>query len=98
MTKLVGYCLNPDHPRGRHKARVFAHVLGLSAHDAEVLRDALLRAAQQEEAVAAEADSFGQRYDVDFIMQGLNGSALVRSCWIVRADEDIPRLVSCYVL
>ena len=22
--KLTGYCLNPDHPRGKHKARVFA--------------------------------------------------------------------------
>lgn len=24
MGKLRGYCLNPEHPSGRHKARVFA--------------------------------------------------------------------------
>ncbi len=27
--KLSGYCLNPDHPDGQHKARVFQAVLGL---------------------------------------------------------------------
>lgn len=26
--KLIGYCLNPEHPEGRHKARVFQSVLG----------------------------------------------------------------------
>jgi hypothetical protein len=57
-----------------------------------------LRAAQQEEAVATTADSYGQRYTVDFTLQGPNGSSLVRSCWIVRAGEEIPRLVSCYVI
>jgi len=25
--KLTGYCLNPNHPRGKHKARVFSLVL-----------------------------------------------------------------------
>jgi hypothetical protein len=24
VEKLTGYCLNPEHPRGKHKARVFA--------------------------------------------------------------------------
>jgi len=28
--KLTGYCLNPEHPRGKHKARVFA-MLGFTA-------------------------------------------------------------------
>jgi len=28
--KLTGYCLNPEHPRGKHKARVFA-TLGFTA-------------------------------------------------------------------
>ncbi|WP_371744328.1 DUF6883 domain-containing protein [Acidithiobacillus ferrooxidans] len=31
--KLVGYCLNPEHPEGRHKARVFYSALGLSQSD-----------------------------------------------------------------
>jgi hypothetical protein len=34
IRKLRDYCLNPAHPRGRNKARVFASVLGLTASDA----------------------------------------------------------------
>ena len=29
-SKLRDYCLNAQHPRGRHKARVFASALGLA--------------------------------------------------------------------
>ena len=34
MRKLTDYCLNPHHPRGRHKAYVFQNALGLTAADA----------------------------------------------------------------
>jgi hypothetical protein len=60
--------LNLDHPRGRHKARVFGAVLGLTADHAEGLRDALLEAAETEEASATDQDADGQRYVVDFII------------------------------
>jgi hypothetical protein len=98
IAKLRDYCLSPTHPRGRHKARVFAVALGLAADDAEVLRAALLQAAQLAEATLGEHDAFGQRYVIDFRMQGLRGEATVRSTWIVRTDEQSPRLTSCYVL
>jgi len=35
--KLTGYCLNPEHPRGKHKARVFATALGFTAENADEL-------------------------------------------------------------
>jgi hypothetical protein len=38
IVKLRYYCLSPTHPRGRHKARVFAATVGLAAADAEELR------------------------------------------------------------
>jgi hypothetical protein len=28
IEKLRNYCLDPEHPRGKHKARVFSSVLG----------------------------------------------------------------------
>lgn len=59
--KLTGYCLNPEHPRGKHKARVFA-TLGFTVDNADELRTALLRAAATADAQLAEADQFGQRY------------------------------------
>lgn len=97
IAKLRDYCLNPEHLRGRHKARVFAAALGLTADNAEDLRDALLGAAATQDATASEQDDYGQRYVVDFIMKGPSGQAQVRSTWIVRSGEDFPRLTSCYV-
>ncbi len=98
VAKLRDYCLNPDHPRGRHKARAFTAAIGLTADQAEELRDALLEAAHTEEAIATDQDEYGQRYVVDFTMNGPAGQARVRSGWIVRRGEDFARLTSCFVL
>ncbi len=98
VRKLRDYCLSPEHPRGRHKTRVFFAALGLGTDDAEELREALLSAARSEEAVAGEEDEYGQRYMLDFQMNTAVGTATVRSRWIVRRGEDFPRLTSCYVI
>ncbi|HKS97261.1 MAG TPA: hypothetical protein VJV74_14145 [Terriglobia bacterium] len=98
IAKLRDYCLNEHHPRGRHKARVFAAALGLRAADAWLLREALLRAAVDDEAAPGEEDEYGQRYVVDFVMAGPGGRATVRSNWIVFTTGGYPRLTSCYVL
>ena len=58
--KLTGYCLNPEHPRGKHKARVFA-TLGFTAENADALRAALLMAAASGDAQPAASDQFGDR-------------------------------------
>ena len=97
--KLTDYCLSPTHPRGRHKARVFAAALGLGPSDADDLRTALLEAAAEGgDARAGTADEFGQRYELDFEMTGPAGTAMIRSCWIIPAGSNVPRLVTCYVL
>jgi hypothetical protein len=98
IEKLHDYCLNPDHPRGQHKARVFASALGLTASHADLLRESLLAAAQEQEASPGQHDQYGQRYVIDFIMEGPAGQGRVRSTWIIRDGEDFPRLTSCYVL
>jgi hypothetical protein len=98
IAKLRDYCLNPEHLRGKHKARVFAAALGLKAEDAEELQAALLRAGRNEEAIVANQDEFGQRFVVDFIMKGPSGEGRVRSSWIVKTGEGFPRLTSCYVI
>ncbi|NTW04182.1 MAG: hypothetical protein HGA19_23425 [Oscillochloris sp.] len=98
IRKLQDYCLSPAHPRGRHKARVFAAVLGITTDQVILLRDELLRAVQEHDAMLDQQDAFGQRYVLDFHLQGSGGSAIVRSSWIIRTGEDFPRLTSCYVL
>jgi hypothetical protein len=34
IRKIEDYCLNPAHPRGRHKAQVFRRALGIERADA----------------------------------------------------------------
>lgn len=51
MQKLTGYCLNPDHPSGKHKARVFASALGITVHNAKVLQKLVQTAAAEGEVV-----------------------------------------------
>jgi Domain of unknown function (DUF6883) len=94
--KLTGYCLNPEHPRGKHKARVFA-TLGFTAENADDLRAALLKAAASNDAQVAAADQFGDRYVLEFELEGPQGKGIVRSTWIVRRGERAPRLTSCFV-
>ena len=45
-TKINEYVLNPRHWEGRHKARVFESVLGITLANQEVLRHAILSAAE----------------------------------------------------
>lgn len=97
-SKLRGYCLNPRHPRGRHKARVFLSALGLEQGDADFLRTALMDAAREGDAAAGESDDYGDRYTVDFkVVRGVR-EATVRSAWILLRGESAPRLTSCFVL
>jgi len=98
IEKLRDYCLSANHPRGRHKARVFATALEITADDAEELRQTILSALLTEEAMPTERDEYGQRYVVDSIMTRQGRQARVRTSWIIRRGEDYPRLTSCYVL
>ena len=43
-------------------------------------------------------DDYGQRYAVDFHLQGPIAAATIRSLWIIRQNEQVPRFVTCYVL
>lgn len=95
--KLSGYCLNPAHEEGGHKARVFAAALGLTARNATELQDALQAAVLEHPSVPLTANAQGERFRLDFLMTRDMRSAIVRSIWIVRHEEDFPRLVTCYV-
>jgi|SRR5579885_687293 hypothetical protein len=97
IRKLHDYCLNPDSPRGKGKARVFASALGLTAVDAPRLREKLLEAARAAEAQLGELDMYGRRYTIDFEMETESGRAIVRSGWIILHNEAVPRLTTCYV-
>lgn len=96
--KLSTYCLNPGHPDGQHKARVFQSALGISLDEVEELQVLLLQAIRIYDAIPTKRNQYGQKYIVDFNVTRFNKQAAVRSVWIVRDTEDFPRLVTCYVL
>ena len=96
--KLVDYCLSPTHARGRHKARVFRESLGIGQPDATELQAFLLDAAARESATRIPGDSWGERWQIDAPISRQGRRAMVRTIWIVRSGEHIPRFVTCWVL
>jgi hypothetical protein len=98
LAKLRDYCLSADHPRGRHKARVFREALGLTIDDAEWLQQRLLQGIQTHPAEKQETDSFGSRWRVDLPLTRQGKSSVVRTGWIIKTGEQFPRLITCWVL
>jgi len=97
-TKLEDYVLNPLHPHGKHKARVFETALGITLLNADVLRQALLEAAAKSNAAEGGGDNgFGLVFILIFPM-ATRGNATVLSAWIIRHGEDFPRLTTCYIV
>ena len=95
-TKQEDYPLNLSHREGRHKARVFEAVLGITVANAEVLRAAIISAAATSDEAEARGDiGFGEVFNLRFAMTTGRGSATVLTGWIVRHNEDFPRLTTC---
>lgn len=95
--KLEGYALNPEHSEGRHKAIVFQSALGINQANANELRITLLQAIKTQVAIPTKRNEYGQKYQIDFEMIRGNKAAIIRSVWIVRYDENFPRLITCYI-
>ncbi|MGD9769239.1 MAG: DUF6883 domain-containing protein [Pseudolabrys sp.] len=98
LRKLADYCLDPKHPRGRHKARVFLATLGIDRTDARWLQEEIAEALPGGEAVALASDRYGThwRVDIPVTRQGMHN--VIRTLWIVKAEEDFPRFITCWVL
>lgn len=95
--KLRDYCLNPNHPEGRHKARVFRAALGIGQEDAAWLAAQILQRLPAADLVASESTPFGERYDVDMLISNGAKEASIRTGWITRKSDRRLRLVTCFV-
>ncbi|MDQ3675394.1 MAG: hypothetical protein M3401_01110 [Actinomycetota bacterium] len=95
--KLAGYALDPAHPRGRHKSRVFSSALGIEQTDWRYLRDQLIEHIVDAAVLGTRITPFGVLYEVMVLVDGLNGkTAPVAAIWIIE-DVGPPRLVSTWV-
>jgi hypothetical protein len=95
--KLESYSLNEAHEGGgRAKATYFRTKLGITNENKQILIDALMNAAKQDAEKIGETE-FGTKYRIDFELKTPIGTSIVRSGWIVRREENFPRLVTCYI-
>jgi len=98
-TKIEEYVLNPSHWEGRHKARVFESVLGITLSNQNVLRQAILAAAANSDQAEAVGDNgHGIVYLLRFPLVTAHRTAMILTAWIILHGEDFPRLVTCYIL
>jgi len=98
-SKLTDYVLNSNHREGRHKARVFESVLGVTQGNLHVLADAIVSAASNSSEAEFRGDNgYGEIYVLRFPMETDQRRAVVVTAWIVLYGEDFPRLVTCYIL
>ena len=97
IEKLRDYSLNPNHPVGKHKARVFRATLGITLAESEWLRERALEAAITGDAQGPSPSVFGDKYVIDSMLEFGGLSAIVRFSWIIEFGTDFPRLTSCYV-
>ena len=96
--KLTEYALNPNHPVGGNKAKVFESALGYNQSNADDLMRQIYEKLPSSEAVVGKLDQYGQRYTVDIPIMGPNGNTVnVRTGWITKTGSDIPELTTIYV-
>lgn len=98
IRKLSDYCLNPFHPVGKHKARVFASCLGIGRQDAEILRKNILLKMKDAELVLSDSDEFGIRFTADLVIKIYGRTAMVKTIWINRSGSSVLELVTCYII
>jgi hypothetical protein len=96
--KITEYVLNFDHFEGKNKARVFSSVLGLKKENADYLINAIRAAILINDAVKQSESAFGIKYSVEFDLIFKKKIARVRTGWLIEKGNNIPRLITCFIL
>jgi hypothetical protein len=94
--KIEEYCLNPNHDKGQHKAILFKNKLGITLTNADLLKQALKKAAIEENVTIRKTNEYGTHYNMKFNLKTEVGESLILVGWIICQGEDIPRLTNCY--
>jgi hypothetical protein len=95
--KLTEYALNPTHPVGGNKAKVFESALGFNQSNADTLLKQIQQGVADHSPVAGTVDKFGSRFTVDIPVTGPKGKGVVRTGWIFKGDSEIPELTTLFV-
>jgi hypothetical protein len=95
--KLTDYALDPAHPTGGDKAKVFEAELGYNRSNAAELLQQIRQGVTSIAPVPAKVDEFGSRFTVDIPVVGPGGSGIVRTGWIYKGESEIPELTTLFV-
>jgi nicotinamidase-related amidase len=95
--KVTDYALNPEHPVGGNKAKVFESALGFKKDNADDLIAQLKSGVKNNPAIEGKLDQFGQRYTMDIPVSGPTGSGVVRTGWIYKVGSYVPELTTLFV-
>jgi hypothetical protein len=91
--ELIGNALQT----GRHKARVFKKVFGLTLQDGELLKSAILTQLRKFEIEVIKENKFGKIFTLPMEITLFGKTDEIITSWIIENGEDFPRLTSCYV-
>ena len=99
IEKLEDYVLNPEHPMGKNKAKVFREVLGIERWHAVAFAELIRTSLPKAHAAKQESDDFGERWTTFHEIVGLIGkSAIVTVAWMfITGSDEFPELISCYI-
>lgn len=96
--KIIDYLLDVEHESGQGKALFFIH-FGFSVAKWEVLAQALVSHANQNDVVKQEMTQFGTRYVIEGTLETPSQrKPQVRVVWFIPKDARIPRLATAYPL
>ncbi|WP_454733427.1 MULTISPECIES: DUF6883 domain-containing protein [Cupriavidus] len=95
--KLTEYALNPEHPVGGNKARVFESAMGFTQSNADDLLQQLRQGVMGNTPIPGKIDQFGSRFTVDIPVTGPTGSGTVWSGWIYKPGSNVPELTTIFV-
>jgi hypothetical protein len=97
MQKILGYCLNFEHDKGKDKARVFQSRLGITTENADRLFNLIQIAAVEGEVVQEGSTKFGKEYKkVDWKIPNTE-SVELRTIWEISSGSIYPRLISAFL-
>ncbi|MEL6939597.1 MAG: DUF6883 domain-containing protein, partial [Cyanobacteria bacterium J06598_1] len=66
--KVKTYSLNPEHSKGKHKAKIFREKLGITIENKEVLISARINNLIHSEALHTKTTRYGDHYLIDFLL------------------------------
>lgn len=94
--KLTKYALDFTSPKGKDKAIAFETLLGFNQKNYKELIAKIEEGVKINTPVLKEINQYGISFQVDMILEGPKGSALVRTGWIYDPESTIPRMTSAY--